>query len=110
MSWLARSRRISRSVGRGRPNRASAGWASQKSPVAALALGLLNSPRMKRLLLLVWVSACAAQGASASGGGGGVSFGGQQDIGEFRGILESGGLPGPDTLDANGFFNEHYNA
>ncbi len=47
--------------------------------------------------------------ASADAGvGGGVSFGGQQDIGEFRGVIESGGIPGPDTLDANGFFNEHY--
>jgi Ca-activated chloride channel family protein len=59
--------------------------------------------------LLVFASACAAQGASDSAGNsGGVSFGGQQDIGEFRGILESGGIPGEDTLDANGFFNEHY--
>ena len=45
---------------------------------------------------------------SADAGGGGVSFGGQQDIGEFRGILKAGGIPGADTLDANGFFNEHY--
>jgi Ca-activated chloride channel family protein len=59
---------------------------------------------------LLFASACAGQGASdnAAPGGGGVSFGGQQDIGEFRGILESGGLPGRETLDANGFFNEHY--
>ncbi|HEX5058995.1 MAG TPA: VWA domain-containing protein, partial [Kofleriaceae bacterium] len=69
----------------------------------------------KWLVLVLAVSACAAQGASSAGGddssgsgGGGVSFGGQQDIGEFRGILESGGVPGKDTLDANGFFNEHY--
>lgn len=48
-------------------------------------------------------------GGAADSPGGGVSFGGQQDIGEFRGILETGGVPGPDTLDANGFFNEHYN-
>ncbi|MEO8846337.1 MAG: VWA domain-containing protein [Kofleriaceae bacterium] len=46
--------------------------------------------------------------ASGDAGVGGVSFGGQQDIGEFRGILDNGGIPGPDTLDANGFFNEHY--
>lgn len=62
-------------------------------------------------ILLLAVSACAADSASSGdSSGGGVSFGGQQDIGEFRGILETGGLPGPDTLDANGFFNEHYNA
>jgi len=47
-------------------------------------------------------------GASADAGAGSVSFGGQQDIGEFRGIINAGGIPGPDTLDANGFFNEHY--
>jgi Ca-activated chloride channel family protein len=46
--------------------------------------------------------------SSADAGAGGVSFGGQQDIGEFRGILKAGGIPGADTLDANGFFNEHY--
>ncbi len=39
--------------------------------------------------------------------GGGVSFGGAQDIGQFRSIVESGGIPGENTLDANGFFNEH---
>jgi Ca-activated chloride channel homolog len=42
--------------------------------------------------------------------GGGVSFGGAQDIGELRSILDRGEIPGPDTFDANGFFNEHYNA
>lgn len=42
------------------------------------------------------------------GGGGNVGFGGAQDIGQFRGILDSGGIPGPGTLDANGFFSEHY--
>lgn len=49
-------------------------------------------------------------GAGAPGPGGGVSFGGAQDVGEFRGILDRGQIPGPDTLDANGFFNEHFNA
>lgn len=66
---------------------------------------------MKRLVLLLLASACAAQDSASSapgGGDGNVGFGGQQDIGEFRGILESGGIPGPDTLDANGFFMEHY--
>jgi Ca-activated chloride channel family protein len=69
---------------------------------------------MKRFvtpLFVVFASACAGQGASDSAGatgGGGVSFGGQQDIGEFRGILEAGEIPGRDTLDANGFFNEHF--
>lgn len=59
------------------------------------------------------LAACGASGDSAPGGGsggGGVSFGGAQDIGEFRQILTNGQIPGPDTLDANGFFNEHFNA
>ena len=47
-------------------------------------------------------------GASADAGAGGVSFGGAQDFGDFKEILANGGVPGPDTLDANGFFNEHY--
>jgi len=71
---------------------------------------------MKRLLSITLLAACSAGGASkgvsggasADAGTGGVSFGGQQDIGEFRGIINGGGIPGPDTLDANGFFNEHY--
>jgi Ca-activated chloride channel family protein len=62
------------------------------------------------------LAACAVQGDSAldasggggANGGGGVSFGGAQDIGEFRSILDRGEIPGPTTLDANGFFNEHY--
>jgi Ca-activated chloride channel homolog len=65
---------------------------------------------MKRLFLLLTIVGCGAQDAADSSGSGvgNVSFGGQQDIGEFRGILESGQIPGPETLDANGFFNEHY--
>src|SRR4051812_17694885 len=52
-----------------------------------------------------------AGGASGSGGGGGApSVRGAQDSGELRAILDRGELPGPDTFDANGFFNEHYNA
>jgi Ca-activated chloride channel family protein len=46
----------------------------------------------------------------SDGGGGAVSFGGAQDIGELRSILDRGDIPGPDTFDANGFFNEHFNA
>ncbi|HEU4727433.1 MAG TPA: hypothetical protein VFT22_06085, partial [Kofleriaceae bacterium] len=55
------------------------------------------------------VAGAPPPGASGSGGGG-VSFGGAQDIGELRSILDRGEIPGPDTFDANGFFNEHYNA
>ncbi|HEX7843142.1 MAG TPA: VWA domain-containing protein [Kofleriaceae bacterium] len=77
---------------------------------------------MRALLptLFAFTAACSGAGgnldsagpASPGGGssGGGVSFGGAQDVGEFRGILDNGGIPGPDTLDANGFFNEHFNA
>ncbi len=60
----------------------------------------------KPLLAIALLSACA--GNSARGTGGNVGFGGAQDIGELRGILDQGGIPGADTLDANGFFNEHY--
>src|SRR5262245_11320628 len=40
--------------------------------------------------------------------GGGVALGGAQDVGGFRAILEAGDLPAEATLDANGFFSEHY--
>ncbi len=60
------------------------------------------------------LGACADMGATSEaptgGGGGNVSFGGAQDMGQFRAMLERGEVPGPDTLDANGFFNEHFNA
>lgn len=65
-------------------------------------------------LLLLFAAACAGSADSAGVGapsgdnGGGVSFGGAQDIGEFRSILDRGEIPGPKTLDANGFFNEHF--
>ncbi len=71
---------------------------------------------MKRLttLAILVLGGCAGDMASAPsgnpGGGGGVSFGGAQDMGQFRAMLERGEVPGPDTLDANGFFNEHFNA
>ncbi len=45
---------------------------------------------------------------SADGGvGAGVAQGGAQDFGQFRAILDAGQLPGPETLDDVGFFNEH---
>lgn len=67
--------------------------------------------RSLRSVLLLSLAACgggAADAPSPSGPGGNVGFGGAQDIGEFRGILERGEVPGPNTLDANGFFNEHF--
>lgn len=74
---------------------------------------------MRVLLSIVSVMSVACSGSldgassapgAAPGTGGGVSFGGAQDFGEFRGILDRGEIPGPETLDANGFFNEHFNA
>jgi Ca-activated chloride channel family protein len=76
---------------------------------------ILRSPRILSPLLLLAAAACAGSasgdfaGADGDdGGGGGVSFGGAQDIGELRSILDRGEIPGPKTLDANGFFNEHF--
>lgn len=64
--------------------------------------------------LVAGLAGCSGMSADApsagGGGGGGVSFGGAQDMGQFRSILDRGEVPGPDSLDANGFFNEHYNA
>lgn len=63
-------------------------------------------------LLCFAAAACSGAGSDAAGspdqGGGNVGFGGAQDIGQFRDILEGGGIPGPATLDAGGFFSEHY--
>jgi Ca-activated chloride channel homolog len=61
---------------------------------------------MKRALIFAAMIATACGGEYD--GGGNVGFGGAQDIGQFRRILEEGGIPGEATLDANGFFNEHY--
>jgi len=44
---------------------------------------------------------------TSTGGATGLSQAGAQDFGLFRQILESGGIPSPDTLDPLGFFNEH---
>lgn len=52
----------------------------------------------------------AAESADAFGPGSGVGVGqgGAQDFGQFRSILDAGGLPGPGTLDDVGFFAEHH--
>ena len=69
------------------------------------------------LFLILAVTACAGSGdddAAPSAGqpgaspAGNVSFGGAQDVGEFRQILADGGIPAPVTLDSGGFFAEHY--
>jgi Ca-activated chloride channel family protein len=41
------------------------------------------------------------------GSGLGVGQGGSQDFGQFKHILDQGGIPGPNTIDDVGFFNEH---
>ena len=47
-------------------------------------------------------------GDGGDGGSGvGVGQGGAQDFGQFKEILEQGQIPGPDTIDDVGFFNEH---
>lgn len=62
------------------------------------------------LLLLSLAAACGGDYAGDASGAGGsnVGFGGAQDIGQFRDILREGGIPGAETLDANGFFGEHF--
>lgn len=62
------------------------------------------------LLSTATLAGCALGGGSegAADAPGNVGFGGAQDIGQFRNILETGGIPGPGTLDAAGFFSEHY--
>jgi Ca-activated chloride channel family protein len=60
-------------------------------------------------ILAIALAACGGGGSDAGGDdGGNVGFGGAQDIGQFRSILDQGEIPGEETLDANGFFSEHY--
>ncbi len=67
-------------------------------------------------LALGCVSGCADEGSTTRADFSGtatppmgqrLAAGGAQDIGEFRRIVESGGLPAPSTLDSTGFFAEH---
>jgi len=85
-------------------------WSNLGGFDAGTAVAEASVMKILRLALLLALPACggSADSESHSGGGGGVSFGGAQDIGQFKGILDTGGVPGPDTLDANGFFNEHF--
>jgi Ca-activated chloride channel family protein len=86
---------------------------------------VLYAPAM-RTTRAIWLTAALAASLPACGGGGGgdyaddaagddtgddggnVGFGGAQDIGQFRSILDAGEIPGEETLDAGGFFNEHF--
>ena len=79
---------------------------SALSSSSFLALSLLTAP------LAAGLTGCADAGDSAGfgekdGGGAGVGQGGSQDFGQFKQILEDGDLPGPETIDDVGFFNEH---
>lgn len=69
---------------------------------------------MRWLIYLGFVASAACGQSQYEGAAdappGGVSFGGGQDIGQLRAILDRGDVPGAEVLDANGFFNEHYNA
>ncbi len=47
------------------------------------------------------------EGGDSGGDGLGVGQGGSQDFGQFKQILEAGDIPGPNTIDDVGFFNEH---
>jgi Ca-activated chloride channel family protein len=64
--------------------------------------------RQRALALSLVAIGCGGGDTGSSGGGGNVGFGGAQDIGAFRAILDEGGIPGEATLDAGGFFAEHY--
>ena len=69
---------------------------------------------MKRLWSLLFplaVSGCAGAANEASSvdepGSNAVIQSGPQDIGEYRSIVETGGIPATDVLDERGFFAEH---
>lgn len=74
--------------------------------------GLFSSGLASGLALALAAASLAACGAEYAGSdsaqGGNVGFGGAQDIGQFRNILAAGEIPGENTLDANGFFAEHF--
>jgi len=67
----------------------------------------MTTLRRATALFLVTIG-CGGGDTGPAGGGGNVGFGGAQDIGAFRAILDAGGIPGEATLDAGGFFAEHY--
>ncbi len=68
----------------------------------------LSSHLCSALLLATSLAACSdASSSSSAPQSVGIGQGGAQDFGQFRAILAAGGIPGPDTLDDVGFFNEH---
>ncbi|MCB9595419.1 MAG: hypothetical protein H6719_22050 [Sandaracinaceae bacterium] len=70
-------------------------------------------PSILLLTVTVALAGCADTSASLDSGRMGpigsrsVTQGGAQDIGYFRSIVESGGVPRPSTIEAVGFFAEH---
>ncbi len=74
----------------------------------ALSLKLLSGLALSLAVGCAFSPESDASGlADESGGGAGVGQGGAQDFGQFRDILDAGNIPGPETLDDVGFFNEH---
>lgn len=69
----------------------------------------MNTAKTMALCGLLLAAGCDASGAldEGSAAGAGVAQGGAQDFGQFRQILDDGGIPHPSTLDDVGFFNEH---
>jgi Ca-activated chloride channel family protein len=57
-----------------------------------------------------WTGGADAGVPSPDGGGsfGNVGVGGGQDFGAFRRALDQGLIPSPDSIEATGFFAEHY--
>jgi Ca-activated chloride channel family protein len=66
--------------------------------------------------ITLWGIGCGGGGMADTGGDynsnatgwNNIGSSGAQDIGQFRSILEQGGIPAANTLDANGFFSEHH--
>jgi Ca-activated chloride channel homolog len=76
----------------------------------------MRTPYHQRHLLLSFLAIGCSDAKMSSEEGGtsdegtlspGVSQGGAQDFGYFRQILLEGDIPGPETIDDVGFFNEH---
>lgn len=56
----------------------------------------------------IWSDTGGSPTADAGGSFGGVGTGGAQDFAAFRKALDAGKIPDPSTLDAAGFFAEHF--
>lgn len=68
---------------------------------------ILHSLGISALGLALACASAKEDNSADLGGGPSVGQGGAQDFGQFRSILEAGEIPGPETLDDVGFFNEH---